>query len=264
MFIFRHWGHLISIGFLVLLSLFSQAAIPPVKAITHTPSIRFSASNSWSEPFAIYDENKNLTGGAVKEVMDALAAKMGRSPQYITLPRKAVDTASESRKIDARCYVVESWVQDPSIFDWSKPLFNVVNVIAFSKKSDPIRRPANLKGKTLGTVLGYKYPVLEPFFASGSVQRDDVSRETANIQKLLLGRIQYAVVEASEFAWHLKTHAKDKENFNLKDFHEIERYPVKCAVVKNGNASVQEFDRAIATLRKEGFFKRLTAKYEIQ
>ncbi len=246
----------------------AQTTTTTIKTTTPTvsnadlPVIRFSASNSWSEPFAIYDRKKELKGGAVKEFMDALAEKMGRRPSYLTLPRKVVDGAAKKGSIDARCYVMESWVEDSAAYEWSKPMFDIVNVIAFPIGVTPVKKLEDLKGKTLGTVLGYRYPSLDPLFVEDGIKRSDAISETANIQKLIVGRTQYAIVEASEFAWHLKS--KGKEKFNTKDFFEIERYPVKCAVVKNGAIAIQDMDRAIDKLRQEGFFKKLTTKYEIQ
>jgi polar amino acid transport system substrate-binding protein len=223
--------------------------------------IRFSASNSWSRPYAFYDQNKNLVGGIIKDLMDEIADQLGKTPEYVTIPRKLVDTASASLKIDARCYVIESWVQDPNIYDWSKDLFDIVNVVAFSKEVPPIRKIEDLKGVMLGTVLGYKYPMLDALFENSIIQRSDAGTEESNIQKLVQNHLQYAIVETAEFSWHLKD--KDRERFLAKDFFELVRHPVKCAVVKKSSASVKDFDRVIGKLKREGFFDKIFAKYGI-
>ncbi len=223
--------------------------------------IRFSASNSWSQPYAFYDQNKNLIGGVIKDLMDEIADQLGKTPEYVTIPRKLVDTASANKKIDARCYVVEGWVKDPNIYDWSKELFDIVNVVAFSKAVPPIRKIEDLKGVMLGTVLGYKYPMLDALFENSIIQRSDAGTEESNIQKLVQNHLQYAVVETNEFSWHLKN--KGREKFVVKDFFELERHPVKCAVIKRSSTSVKDFDRVIGKLKREGYIEKLFVKYGI-
>ncbi len=252
---------------LIICALSSTAA----KAQTQTGSaslpasrktVRFSASTSWSEPYAFFDAKKNLSGGALKDLMDAMAAKMNRTPQYISLPRKAVDRAAQNLKIDARCYVSPAWVEDPDLYEWTQDVFHVVNMIGFSKKTAPLKKKEDLKGLTVGTVLGYRYPTLDDLFEKKVIFRSDASSGYSNIQKLIQNRLPYAVVEQSEFAWHLKKRGQDL--FDIKDFLEIDRRAVQCAVLKASAIPLSDFNQALDGLRHEGFFKTLAEKYQIQ
>jgi polar amino acid transport system substrate-binding protein len=238
----------------------AQNSPSPAGEVSPLIKIRFSASNSWSAPFAFYDHDKNLIGGILKETMDAIAAQLGREPLYLTLPRKVVDQASEQNKIDMRCYVVEGWVKDPNLYNWSEEIFDVVNVIAFAHGTPPVRRIEDLKGVKVGTVLGYKYPKLEAQFTDGTMFRSNACSESSNIQKLVQNRVSYAIVENLEFAWQVK--GKDRQKFESKDFFELERFPIKCALLKTSSVSAADFNRAIGKLKREGFFKKLLSKYE--
>ncbi|MGZ5278744.1 MAG: substrate-binding periplasmic protein [Pseudobdellovibrionaceae bacterium] len=222
-------------------------------------ALRFSASVSWSEPYAFFDPNKKLAAGILKEVMDAIAEEMGKSPVYVTLPRKLVDAEAEKNKFDARCYVIESWVKDPKLYNWSAVLFDIVNIVASPISVTPVRKIEDLKGHKVGTVLGYKYPKLESLFADSTIGRSDSGTETSNIEKLIQNRVSYAIVEAAQFSWHLKSKARDK--FDMKRFFEVERYPVKCALLKSSSVSVNDFKRAIEKLKRQGYFKTVLAKY---
>jgi polar amino acid transport system substrate-binding protein len=177
----------------------------------------------------------------------------------MTLPRKVVDTAAEQNRIDARCYVIESWVKDSALYNWSQDIFDVVNVVAFASGTPPVRKIEDLKGAKIGTVLGYHYPKLESQFAEGTMFRSDAGRESSNIQKLIQNRVAYAIVESTEFVWQVK--GKDRQRFEAKDFFELERYPIKCALLKTSAVSAQDFNRAIDKLKREGFFKKLLSKY---
>jgi len=253
-------------GFLrwLLISIFmasvSQAQSAPSSAKIRPPKVlRFSASISWSEPYAFFDQNKKLTAGIIKDVMDAIAEQISMSPRYVTVPRKVVDAEAEKNKFDARCYIIESWVKDPKLYDWSIALFDLVNVIAFPNDVAPVQKIEDLKGQKVGTVLGYNYPKLDYFFADSTIRRSDSGSELSNIEKLIQKRVPYAIVEATQFSWHLKSKAQDR--FDMKRFFEVERYPVKCAVLKTSAVSVQDFNRAIEKLKREGYFKTVFAKY---
>lgn len=251
------FGFLLSIFLATIL--WAQHA-PASKKIQRPKILRFSATNSWSEPYAFFDRDKKLTAGILKEVMDAIAGQLTMSPHYLTLPRKVIDIEAEKNKFDARCYVIESWVKDPKLYNWSIGIFDHVNLIAFPSEVKPVRRIEDLMGQKVGTVLGYNYPKLDSLFANSTVLRSDSGSELSNIEKLKQNRVQYAIVESSQLSWYLNS--KDQARFDKQRFFEIERYPVKCAVLKSSSVSMQDFNRAIEKLKRDGSFQKILAKYD--
>ena len=51
-----------------------------------------------------------------------------------------------------------------------------------------------LTPQPIGTVLNYRYAVLDPLFATGQLTRDDSRSEALVLQKLVAGRFEYAVI----------------------------------------------------------------------
>src|ERR1700740_832275 len=52
-----------------------------------------------------------LTGGILKDIGDALAARLGRHASYLVLPSRRVPLGLQEGKADALCYVMPAWVE---------------------------------------------------------------------------------------------------------------------------------------------------------
>lgn len=99
--------------------------------------------------------------GVFLETMDALLKRMGKTPQYITMPTGDALQEAVTGKISAATVVVPSprfektlWLSDPLVNE-----FNIV--VTLKDKGFALKRVSDLKGKRLGARQGYRYPILE-------------------------------------------------------------------------------------------------------
>ncbi|MBL7546141.1 MAG: transporter substrate-binding domain-containing protein [Bdellovibrionaceae bacterium] len=246
---------------IVILSVFLGTLICCLGHSEPTQTIRFSIAESWSEPYAFFDNNKNLVGGAMKEVIDEIAIKLNSTATYIYLSRNRVDAAAEKKQIDIRCFMNEGWTVKSDIYDWSREVFGVSNSVIWKKGKSPIMKLTDLESKTVGTVSGYIYKGLEAQMKSGKITRSDVASEQMNLTLLQKNRLDYAIVGTAAFHWLLQK----EESASLKDTESfvIDSTPTKCAVLKNGKIKVENLDEALNKIKSEGTLKKIQSKYGI-
>lgn len=223
-----------------------------------SPVIRFSVVESWSEPFAFYDGERNLVDGLIKEVIEGLARKMNAPFEHVYTSRNRVESGIEKGMIDVRCFINEAWTEKPDIYFWTMAWFEISNLVVWKKGRTPLKKVEDLDGKTLGTTAGYFYKTLNESFKSGKVKRSDVATEAMNLALLQKDRIDYSVVEQTSFEWMVKEAGSDVKNF---EFLLIEKLPIKCAILKNSKIKLEDMNEAIVKLRHEGVFKRMEVKY---
>jgi len=225
-------------------------------------SVRFTIVESWPEPYAFFDFERNLKGGALKEVVDELGKRMNVRVEHIHLSRNRVDAAIEKGTADVRCYVNEAWTTKPDLYFFTQPLFLTSNSIIWKKGSTPLNKMADIEGKTIGTVAGYAYKTADEIFKSGKAIRSDVANEGMNITLLQKNRIKYAIVETTSFNWS----AQKKNEHDLKDIDsfQIDSIPVKCGVLKKNEELFRSVESAIDKMKQDGMMKAISLKYNLK
>ena len=153
--------------------------------------LRFSVSDSWAMPM-VQVEDGQPTQGILYDLMSSLATQVGRPAEFHVLARARIAAAMAHGDIDVRCYVAQAWLDNLSgDYLWSLPLLVQRNVLV-SVRNQPVQL-ARLAPQSIGTVLNYRYPTLDPLFAKGQLRRDDARSEEQVLHKLVAGRFKYAV-----------------------------------------------------------------------
>lgn len=225
-------------------------------------SVRFSVVESWSEPYAFFDMERNLTGGALKELIEEIGKKMDVRVVHVHLSRNRVDAAMEKGAADVRCFLNEAWTVRPENYIYTQPIFQTSNSIIWKKGRKPLSKLSDIQGKTIGTVAGYIYKTAESIFKEGKAKRSDVGNEGMNITLLQKDRIDYAIVETASFNWS----ANKKEEIDLKEIESflIDSIPVKCGVLKKNQELFNSVESAIEKLKQEGVVKAIATKYSLK
>ena len=233
-----------------------------VKPTASTKQIRFTISESWGEPYTLLDSESKISGGLMPDLINAIAKKLKGKAEFIHVSRKRLDVLASEAGFDIRCFTRENWASNPEIFCWSKNIFTIVNQIVWKDPSLTVKNLNEIKGKTVGAILGYNYKGLDDYFASGKLVRSDVKSESINYEFLKAGRVDYAVFDAANLDWTLKN---NKTSHDVKlgklDFDVL---PVKCAVLKTSPVLISDLNHAISDLEKEGFFDQLSSKYGLR
>lgn len=185
----------------------------------------------------------------------ALAEQMNRKVRYLDLPRKRFAEALEAGEGDILCGYLPDWL--PGAFDWSKPFLPVTEIVVTAKRAKKPASILELKGQRIGTLIGFVYPDLEKALGENFI-RDDAPSIESSMRKLATGRFDHVATTAAGL--HSQTMQKD---FSLP-LHApltIKEFKTQCAISKNGNVKVDEVNKAIDTILKNGKLTDLIQHY---
>ncbi len=151
--------------------------------------LRAAVSDSNTPPYAIFDASGKLNSGLSKDILDELALLTKLEINYLDLPRARIESWLETGQVDIACFLNPDWVAQPTLYEWSPPLFVTQQLFIRRADSPAITALPDLAGKRVGTTRGFTYPELEQVFALGDVIRDDAHTLQSNLQRLDQGRL---------------------------------------------------------------------------
>lgn len=232
-------------GILVLFALSANAAKGPVHA----------AVPAGLPPPLLFEHEQELTG-IVPEYTRAIVDALGRKGTLSLLPRNRLTMYMEKGSVDFLCYTSFDWADDKDSFLWADNLFYKKEVILGPAPMPKLLK--DLKGKTLGTMLGYSYPKLNDYFKDKTIIREDGPTEEANLNKLRNDHIEYLIIDELFLDYYKKNNPDiDKGRERLV----LQQYPVSCSLSKKGRVTVKELNKAIAKVKSSGKLREIFKKY---
>jgi len=235
---------------LLFLAIF--AATLPVRA----ERMIFAVSTGSAMPMTEFHKEK-LHAGLLKDFGDALARELQMDPVYLSLPRKRVESALLAGQADLLCDLRPEWLDNPS-WSWTGAVFSNRMIIASRAETPVVDQLAQLSGKRIGTILGYRYPDMEAGLGKGFA-RDDAATDELNTGKLLSGRFDYMMSNSLYYDYQRKVHAKGQQ-LNPAVFT-VRSFDTYCALPPHGKLEIDKVDRAIAALRKRGQMQAILDRY---
>ncbi|XHF32920.1 transporter substrate-binding domain-containing protein [Pseudomonas chlororaphis] len=229
-----------AVGALLGLSLSAMASQPP---------LRFVVADSWAMPM-VQIERGRPTQGILYDMMLSLATQVGVPAQFHVLPRARVQNAMEHGEVDVRCYAAQSWLPNLSgDYIWSLPLFFQRDLLISRQDQPPNADPAHLPRQSIGTVLGYSYPTLQPIFDADRLWREDARNQEQVLDKLLAGRYRYAVSNQWTLDWFNQRLLPGQQ---LQAVAVLQEQKVGCYVRNDPNVPVQRILRTLLRMKMSG------------
>jgi polar amino acid transport system substrate-binding protein len=230
----------LALGALLWISLSVTAVAAP---------LRFVVPDSWAMPMVQLERGQPIQG-ILHDVMVSLATQVGVPAEFHVLPRARVQSAMEHGEVDVRCYAAQSWLPNQSgDYIWSIPLWTQPDVLI--SRHEPLTPvvPANLPRQTIGTVLGYSYPTLQPLFDSGHLLREDARNQDQVLEKLLAGRYRYAVSNQWTLDWFNQRLLPERQ---LQGVAVLQEQSVGCYVRNDPDVPVQRILRTLLRMKMSG------------
>lgn len=229
-----------ALGAILGISLNVMAAQPP---------LRFAMADSWAMPLAQYERGRP-TQGILYDMMLSLATQVGVPAEFHVLPRTRVQNAMEHGEVDVRCYAAQSWLPNQSgDYIWSIPLVFQRDLL-ISRRGLPVQiDPAHLPRQSIGTVLGYSYPTLQPLFDADRLWREDARNQEQVLDKLLAGRYRYAVSNQWTLDWFNQRLLPGQQ---LQEVAVLQEQKVGCYVRNDPNVPVQRILRTLLRMKMSG------------
>ena len=229
-----------ALGALLLVSASTLAAPSP---------LRFAITDSWAMPM-VQIEHGRPTQGILHDVMLSLATQVGLPAEFHVLARARVQNAMEHGEIDVRCYAAQSWLPNQSgDYIWSIPLWFQRDLLISNQHHHAGVVPADLAPQTIGTVLSYHYPTLQPLFDSGQLKRDDARNQDQVLQKLLAGRNEYGVSNQWTLDWFNQRLLPERQ---LRAVAVLQELHVGCYVRNDPDLPVQRILRTLLRMKMSG------------
>lgn len=229
-----------ALGALLWISLNAVAAEAP---------LRFVIPDSWAMPMVQLDHGRP-TQGILYDVMLSLATQVGVPAEFHVLPRTRVQSAMEHGEVDIRCYAAQSWQPNQSgDYIWSIPLWTQPDVLITRQAPPSAVIAADLPRQSIGTVLGYSYPTLQPLFDADQLQREDARNQEQVLEKLHAGRYRYAVSNQWTLDWFNQRLLPERQ---LKSVAVLQEQRVGCYVRNDPKVPVQRILRTLLRMKMSG------------
>jgi polar amino acid transport system substrate-binding protein len=197
-----------------------------------------------------------LECGILKDLGEAIFKELGLKPLWFLLPKRRVAPSLISGDVSIICHLNEVW--QPAIYKdvyWSKELYQSTNLIVFVGKK-PIKKIKDLYGERIGVVLNFIYQSLDAYFKSGDIIRENGPNNESNVQKLLHGRLQFAVMSNLEFEFFKKTYP-NLESVDLG----MDTVMTKCALSRKSKITIEQLNKAIDTIKRNGTLEKILKTY---
>lgn len=215
--------------------------------------ISFLAPTNHVMPLAEFD-GRTLRSGILKDLGDAIAERLGMHAKFILMPSKRVSEALRAGTADGVCYVLPGWIDGE--FNWSNPVIPNLGIVIARSGTPEVQSIADLAGKPMGTVMGYRYPDFEQVLRQHFV-REDAPTMALNLRKLVHGRMDYAITEQTTLAYHQRQAA----NPRLVQVLRFTSFTAQCAFSKQSKVPFPAIERAIDALVADGTVDNILARY---
>ena len=215
--------------------------------------LRMIAPLNQAMPLASFEDDK-LNGGILKDLGEAIAARLKRRAVFVSVPGDKVAAALTKGKADGICCVRPFWIDGE--FDWSRPLLPDSELVASHPDMPVVRSLLDLRDRAVGTVTGYRYPRVEQVLGL-RFERVDAPTMEENLRNVMQGHAKYTLIAQSTLGYQLKVNKSLKLRPDLK----IASFTAQCAFSRRSAVPFTEVDKAINSLIDDASVRKILARY---
>lgn len=233
-------------------------AAPPFVSRGDAETLRVMLHTGSFPPY-YFPEGDSRTG-IVQDVFNAFAEETGDNIEYVRCPFNRSLRNFETGEVDIEPMSNPAWRRGSKVLGvFSKPFAVSDSIVLFSKKKAvPLHSVDELKGKVVGVVRGYVYPVFAPYFESGEICAHELENENKLIQMLLAGRIDQALMNKDFALYQIK-------KLNMGDLLTVSKpYDSLDMMIRfhpSKKDAVGRFNKAIDKLLRDGTIKNIYDQY---
>ncbi len=228
-------------------------------SLLYAEVLKISYSRSSVEPYVLI-EKRELTGGVLKELMDAVSEQSGVSMKYVLTSKRNNNKAMEEGKIDAVCLINPQEERAFNDYLWSIPLYTEEDVLIVRKEeAKDLQTLQSLFGHKVGTLEAHYHPKLDPYFKNNSIERIDNKKLANNINQLRFGVID-AIVDTKLSVGHCMKKNKIEDKFIISS-KTIDQQELHCMFRKNMSVSLDKINKAVQKLKDKGVIDKIISKY---
>ncbi len=213
----------------------------------------FIAPTNHAMPLAQFKDGR-INNGILMELGIAIAHSLGRTARFVSVPSKRVSMVLAKGEADGVCYVLPHWIDGD--FLWSRPLIPNRVLLVSAPATPPVRTLADLAGKKVGTVAGYRYPEFEEALGKQFI-REDAPTSELSVSKLVAGRTNYAIIGQSMFDYQKRS----DRTFTARADLVVTSVMTRCAFSRLSKIPFVQVDKAINALADQGSVEEILSRY---
>ncbi len=196
-----------------------------------------------------------LLGGFILHLGERIAKELSIKVNFIETPNKRIEASLKNGRIHLICNSNPEWMVDASAYHWSPSLFEEEDALLQHRDSPRIASLDDLKGKVLGTSLGFAYsmPLMEAF-ANNDVERKDVRDLDTRMNLLSHKRLDAIIDMRRALAYELAVRPDSPLVFSP---WVVERYQLHCAYSGQLPIPAEQLDAALQRLKDSGEIESL-------
>ena len=119
----------------------------------------------------------------------------------------------------------------------------------------------DFRGMIIGTIRGYKYPTLQPYFDKGYFNRYDVSNLNVNFIRLDLKRID-ALVDAEILINYQLKQSNNSDSYKVMPM-EVSQQHIQAALSPKAPITLLQLNQVLKKLKEQGVIEAILKKYTI-
>jgi polar amino acid transport system substrate-binding protein len=228
-------------------------ALLPAMALAGADDFVMIAPLNQAMPLARYDNGK-LSGGILKDMGEALARRLGRKAEFLSVAGDSTAAALSDGRADGLCFVLPRWIDGD--FNWTATFMTDAEMVVSREGAAPVRSLSDLRNRRVGTVKAYRYPRIEKVLGS-RFQRLDAATTEITMRKLLDGEFEHALLTRTAVEFH---NLSDKQH-PLRPDLTIAVFDAQCAFSKRSETAFSAVDRVFNNMLKDGTVERILARY---
>jgi polar amino acid transport system substrate-binding protein len=224
------------------------------------PVLRFIVGEDWAPPYLELRAGRPV-GGLAFELMEQVARAAGAQPEYLMLPPKRTQAALHAGEADLMCMMSPKWLAKPLGRNRTGPPMVVLEDVLALPPARGDARPLDLsaqRGLRVGTVLGYRYQELGPFFDDGRLVREDAATQQGVLDKLARGRTEAAVVDRLVLAQYNRDRAPTQA---LRAQQVVSQTVTHCLLGGKTQLPAHRLQEALRAVVEHGDLARLMQRY---
>lgn len=185
-----------------------------------------------------------------------IGRRLGRPVRFRLVPRRRVpQMLVDGREADMICNYLPSWLPGP--LQWSRAYFDDADLLLTAARRPPLTHLQDAAGQPIGTVSGFVYPEMDMALGARFV-RDDAPNALATLRKLMLGRVDHAIVGRVVFDY-LKR--RGEVPIALHPPLVVSRVKTACALSPHSRVKLSQLDAALAAMQADGSLARIVDRY---
>lgn len=234
-------------------ALLTLCAMAHGTAMAEPQEIVFIAPTNHTMPMAQFQDG-TLVDGVLKNLGDLIARRMERRAVYVSVPSKRVSEVLAAGGADALCYVIPLWIDGS--YHWTRPFIPSTALVVARSDAPIVKSLDALAGKPVGTVFGYRYPEAERVLGKRFV-REDAPTTELNFRKLVVGRMQYAMIDQVAFEYRMR----QDPSLALRKDVAYATVVTQCAFSLHSKIPFAQAEHAIDTLVHDGSVAAVLNQY---